>query len=249
MKECPRQFIVKGDLLDHLDLLAKGSEKLKVHLNEFQLRKFDTYLKQLLFFNKKFNLTAITDPGEIVKKHFLDSLSVLGTRYFAADKSLLDIGAGAGFPGLALKIARPDLKLTLLEATRKKTLFLDYMIGCLKLRDASVVNMRAEDFGRSSGRAQFDLAITRALSALPTNLEYAIPTLKTGGHYLAMKAGLAKEPSTENACKELDCRLVETKKLDVPYLEAERSLVVFRKVAETDPKYPRQAGKPSKSPL
>lgn len=243
-------------MADYLELLAFGSKQLKVQLDEFQLRKFDTYLKQLRFFNTKFNLTSITEAGEIVKKHFLDSLSVLTTGYF--DKvgaglkptpTLLDIGAGAGFPGLALKIARPDIELTLLESNRKKTLFLDYMIGRLKLREASVVNMRAEDFGRSSGRAQFDLAITRALSSLPTNLEYAIPTLKVGGYYLAMKASLAKEPSTENTCKLLGCRLVETRKLDVPCLEAERNVVIFQKAAATDSKYPRQAGKPSKSPL
>lgn len=235
--------------MHYLELLASGSKKLNIQLNEFQLRKFDTYFKQLRFFNTKFNLTSIIEPTEIVKKHFLDSLSVLNTGYIAAGKSLLDIGAGAGFPGLALKIAQPDLRLTLLESNRKKSLFLDYMIGRLKLREASVVNMRAEDFGCSSGRAQFDVAITRALASLPVNLEYAIPTLKVGGFYLAMKGSLKKEPSTENACKLLKCRLVEVRKVEVPYLEAERNIAIFQKTAETDPKYPRPTGKPTKLPL
>jgi len=236
-------------MTDYLELLVKGSEQLNIKLKEVQIGQFDTYLKQLRFFDKKFNLTAITEPSEIVKKHFLDSLSASATGYITAGKSLLDIGAGAGFPGLALKIALPGFSLTLVEANRKKSLFLDYMVGRLKLKNVSVINLRAEEFSSTSGRSQFDLAITRALSSLPVNLEYAVPALKVGGHYLAMKGSLSKEPSTENACKALNCQFVQAKKIEVPYLEAERNIVIFQKVAETDSKYPRRTGLPTKKPL
>jgi len=235
--------------MDYLELLEKGSKQLNIELNDIQIRQFDTYLKQLLFFNKKFNLTAITEPPEIIKKHFLDSLSVFATGHTTAGKSLLDIGAGAGFPGLALKIALPGLSLTLVEANRKKSLFLDYMVGRLRLKNVSVINLRAEEFASASGRSQFDLAVTRALSSLPVNLEYAVPALKVGGYFLAMKGSMAKEPSTENACKALNCQLVQVKNIEVPYLKAERNIVIFQKVAETDTKYPRRTGIPAKNPL
>jgi len=234
---------------DYLEPLVNGSKQLNIELKDTEVRQFDTYLKQLQFFNKKFNLTAITEPSEIVTKHFLDSLSAFSTGHVTPGKSLLDIGAGAGFPGLALKIVLPGLNLTLVEANRKKSLFLDYMVGRLRLANVSVINLRAEEFAASSGRSQFDLAITRALSSLPVNLEYAVPALKIGGYYLAMKGSLAKEPSTENACKALNCKYVQTQKIEVPYLEAGRNIAIFQKIAETDSKYPRRTGVPAKNPL
>lgn len=235
--------------MDYLDLLREGGKQLNIDLNESQIRQFDTYLKQLRFFNKKFNLTAITEPAEIVTKHFLDSLSVINNGYIKQGRSLVDIGAGAGFPGLPIKIVLPTISLTLLESNRKKSMFLDYLIDRLRLKNVSVVNLRAEEFGSSSGRGKFDVAITRAISSTTVNLEYALPTLKVGGYYLAMKATIGKEPPFEHACKELGCSLVTIEKVEVPFLEAERNILIFRKVRQTNQKYPRRAGVPAKSPL
>ena len=235
--------------MDYLELLRKGAAQLGIKLSDEQKKQFDVYLKQLRFFNKKVNLTAVTEPVQIVKKHFLDSISVLVTKRIAPGQKVVDIGAGAGFPGLAIKIILPDILLVLVEANRKKSLFLDHMVDRLRLSDVSVANMRVEDFGSGTGREKFDVAVSRALSSLPVGLEYAMPCLKKEGTYLAMKGRLESEPSTEKACRELGCEIIETRKIEVPYLEGERNIVIFKKVVETPAKYPRRSGIPTKRPL
>lgn len=235
--------------MEYLEVLNKGSLELGIELNAQQKKQFAIYLKQLLFFNKKVNLTSITNTLEVVKKHFLDSLSLLSTKYMAQDLSVVDIGAGAGFPGLPIKIVQPGIKMSLVEASRKKSLFLDHMAELFDLKQISIVNMRAEEFGKGSGREKFDIVVSRALSSLPVSLEYAIPLLKKEGFYLAMKGRLKNEPSTKKACEELGAALVETKQLNVPYLEEERNVVVFKKKIRTADKYPRRSGMPAKRPL
>lgn len=235
--------------MDYLEVLRKGAGQLGTKLSDEQKKQFDIYLKQLIFFNKKVNLTAITEPDQIVTKHFLDSISILETKYITPGQKVVDIGAGAGFPGIAIKIILPDIFLALVEANRKKSLFLDHMVDRLRLSDTSVVNTRAEDYGSGAGREMFDVAVSRALSSLPVGLEYAMPCLKSGGIYLAMKGSLGSEPSTEKACGELGCEIVETRKIEVPYLEGERNIVIFKKVAHTPAKYPRRNGIPAKRPL
>ena len=235
--------------MEYLEVLNKGSLELGIELSARQKKQFDIYLKQLLFFNKKVNLTSITKPLEIVTKHFLDSLSLLSTKYMAENLSVVDIGAGAGLPGLPIKIVRPGIEMSLVEANRKKSLFLDHMTELFDLRQISIVNMRAEEFGKGSGREKFDIVVSRALSSLPVNLEYAMPLLKKEGFYLAMKGRLKNEPSTKKACEELGAALVETKQLNIPWLEEERNLVVFKKETKTTDKYPRRSGMPAKRPL
>ncbi len=235
--------------MDYLKLLANGSKQLNIDLSRLQIEQLGIYLKQLREFNSRFNLTFIIEPADIVIKHFLDSLSLLSTGYVVDGKSLVDIGSGAGFPGLVLKIALPSLKLTLLESNRKKTLFMQHMIEMLSLNETQAQSLRAEDFGQTNHRGQFDLVTSRALSSLATSLEYAIPLLKNEGMYLAMKAKLENEPSTKKACQILGCRFVETKKVEVPYLEAERNIVIYKKVSSTPNKYPRKPGTPAKNPL
>lgn len=234
---------------DYMAILVKGAKSLGIRLTEKQINRFSLYLRQLIIVNKKFNLTSITEPKEIVIKHFLDSLSVLQTGYIAPGQKLLEIGAGAGLPGIAINIAITDLDLTMLEASKKKSVFLKQIVEKLELKNTNVINMRAEEFSKSAGRSRYDAVITRALSSLAVNLEYSIPVLKISGLYLAMKGSLAKEPPTDNACRELGCFLKETINIKVPYFDGERNIVVFQKEKETSKKYPRRTGVPVKRPL
>ncbi len=204
---------------------------------------FNLYLSELVEWNKKFNLTAITDPDEIEKKHFEDSLLLLSVLKLA-DQSVVDVGAGAGFPGLPLKLACPGLKLTLVEATKKKVAFLDHMIQLLGLTDCTAVWARAEDYA-AEHREVFDLALARAVAPLNTLCEYCLPLVRVGGLFVAYKE-VAVEPeiaAARRALERLGGRLSEVKKFP------QRSLVLIEKVAPTPPDFPRRAGVAKKKPL
>jgi 16S rRNA (guanine527-N7)-methyltransferase len=204
---------------------------------------FDRYLQELLEWNKKFNLTAITSPEEIRKKHFEDSLLLLKV-FSLTNQSVVDVGAGAGFPGIPLKIACPKIKLTLLEATRKKVEFLKHLIQILSLENTEAVWSRAEDYAHDH-REVFELAVSRAVSKLNVLCEYCLPLLKVGGNFVAYKEveveGEIKE--AQRAIEILGGRLKEVKKFP------ERSLVIIDKIKETPLSYPRRAGMAKKKPL
>lgn len=241
--------------------LQEGALQLGVPLDAAQEASFQRYLSLLLEWNQRMNLTSITDPGEVVAKHFLDSLScLLGLaavdqqpvqQWLARPLRAVDVGAGAGFPGLPLKIVWPVLRLTLVEATGKKCRFLEHVVAELGLEDVQVVNSRAEDFGQGSQRASFDLAVARALSRASTALEYCLPLLKLGGWLVLQKGQDPQEELAEArvALETLGGSVHTSLPVAVPGLEGQRTLVMVAKAARTPAVFPRRAGIPQHHPL
>lgn len=220
-------------------------------LYENQLIQFENYAKLLLSWNEKMNLTAITKPEEIVTKHFVDSL--YGLPYLSAGDRLIDVGTGAGFPGIPLKIARPDLSLTLLDSLNKRLTFLNEVISALKLDDAKTVHARAEEGAakKSPLRESFDCATARAVASLGVLAEYCLPYVKVGGVFLAYKGGDVGEElaSSKNAICTLGGEIAEVQKHTIPSTDITHSVVVIKKVKPTLDIYPRQNGKITKKPL
>jgi 16S rRNA (guanine527-N7)-methyltransferase len=237
-----------------MERLLDGAQRLLgLTLTQRQLQAFHIYQKELLSWNAQFNLTAITDFEGIQVRHFLDSLScLLAIGDITPGQSLIDVGSGAGFPGLPLKIVRPALHVTLLEATRKKTDFLRHTVELLGLRDVAVVHARAEQAGQDPlHREAYDWVAARAVAAMPTLVEYLLPFCRLGGHCLAQKGeGAAAEASSaESAVGLLGGQLNRLMPVELPGLAETRFLVIVDKVARTPDKYPRHPGRPSKRPL
>ena len=214
-------------------------------MTQEQLDRFDCYYRLLVEWNATRNLTAITEPEAVAQKHFYDSLSAIPLLKQGA--TCIDVGTGAGFPGVPLLIMRPDLKLTLLDSLNKRIEFLDHILKELGL-SAKTVHMRAEDGGKSPAfRQKFDHTVTRAVAPLPVLLELTVPFLKIGGSAIAYKGDAAEElNASANAAKILRCELSA---VPVEAAYGARTLVVATKKAETPGKYPRKAGTPSKQPL
>lgn len=233
-----------------MEALTKGAAKLGLELTDMQLKQFERYMDLLLQWNEKFNLTAITEKNEIISKHFLDSLTLL-TVGIPEGASLIDIGAGAGFPSLPVKIARPDLKITMLDSLNKRVDFLRTVIVELALADITALHSRAEDGARTPLRESFDLATARAVANLSVLAEYALPFVKVSGNFVAMKgtAPGAEVALAERAVKILGGRIAEVREVPVPQSDLCHSLVIINKVSATPSKYPRKAGKPAKEPL
>ena len=236
-----------------MHLLADGARALLgIELSPAQLAAFETYARLLREWNERFNLTAITDPEGIQLKHFLDSLSVLKTLP-AGPLRLIDIGTGAGFPGLPLKIALgPELTLTLVEATGKKITFLDAVVKELGLQGVTSVKARAEEIGQDPAhRERYDVAVARAVAELPVLLEYLLPAVKVGGRAIAQKGATApaEAETAHAAARRLGGHLREIIALTLPGLPDPRHLVIYDKVQATPKQYPRRPGLPSKSPL
>ena len=241
--------------------LQEGTRQLGIELSTQQLESFARLQTELLDWNQRANLTAITDPAEIVVKHFLDSLSCLLAlpridgrtieTWLQTAPAAVDIGAGAGFPGLPIKIVWPGLRLTLLDATGKKTRFMTHAVETLELTGVTVVQARAEEFGRRPGRQAYDLAFARAVSRFPALLEYSLPMVKVGGWLIAQKGRDPQEElaGSQAALKALGGRLHSSFPVAVPGLDAERALVVVAKVAPTPSEYPRRPGIPEHQPL
>ncbi len=233
--------------------LLSGTQQFNLTLTHVQLTAFEQYSRELIAWNQKVNLTRIIEPDEIAVKHFLDSLSAnLAWPDLPPGFALIDVGSGAGFPGLPLKIARPDLRLTLLESTGKKTAFLRHLVDLLNLADVTILTARAEEAGHlPEHREQYDVAIARAVSALPVLAEYTLPLVKVGGRVIAQKG---QDPAAEvkeaaNALGILGGKLSRILPVVVPGLEAERHLVVIQKVKSTPRQYPRRPGLPAKKPI
>jgi len=210
---------------------------------------FEIYLKELLAWNQKFNLTSITDPGEIRLKHFEDSLALLQILKLT-DESVVDIGAGAGFPGIPLKIVCPDIKLTLVEATRKKAEFLKHLVAKLTLKEVAVLWGRAEEIAKNK-REAFDLAVSRAVAKLNILSEYCLPFVKIGGQFIAYKEEKvgAEAASAQKAIERLGGKIKAIIKVKLPNSDLTRSLVLIEKIAPTPPAFPRRPGMAKKNPL
>jgi 16S rRNA (guanine527-N7)-methyltransferase len=225
---------------------------LGLYLTPRQLTAFDRYEEELLEWNSRFNLTAIRDPESIRSKHFLDSLTCALAWRDNPPGCLVDIGTGAGFPGIPLKILQPPLQLTLVESVGKKAEFCRHIAGKLGLEKVEVVQYRAEEIGQMAKyREHFDWAVARAVAGLPILVEYLLPLVRVGGSILAQKGetGPAEAHSSDRAIHLLGGRLRQLVKVDLPGVAEERYLVIIDKVAATPPNYPRRVGVPAKKPL
>ncbi len=228
---------------------------LNLDLNSAQIAAFRAYAAELAEWNEKFNLTAIKNPSDVEIKHFADSLScllALRTTRHAPRATLIDVGTGAGFPGLPLKIVCPEIRLTLVESVGKKAAFLEHLVEKLELREVTVIKARAEEIGGMTAyRERYDWAVARAVAEMRTLLEYLLPLVKVGGKMLAQKGenAPAEAQGAERAAKILGGALAQIMPVELPGVVEQRYLVVFDKVAATPGKYPRRPGTPSKEPL
>lgn len=239
-----------------MNRLMAGASRLGIKLTAAQLAAFDLYRHELQAWNKRVNLTAIDDDQGIQIRHFLDSLSCLlafrEERNVRRDLRVIDVGAGAGFPGLPLKIACPGLQLTLLEATGKKVRFLEYLCAQLNLGDVMVVHGRAEELGQDPAhRERYDWAVARAVAEMPILAEYLLPLVRVGGGCLAQKGenAPAEVRGAEQAFSLLGGRLARLLPVELHGLAETRYLVLMDKVAPTPAKYPRRPGMPAKRPI
>ena len=239
-----------------MELLLNGARKLGVNLSSHQVAKFYLYYKELVSWNKRVNLTTITSYEEVQTKHFLDSLTVTlilrNEPWAQGDFRLLDVGTGAGMPGVPLKILFPQAKLALLDSVAKKADFLSHLVGKLELEGVEVLLGRAEDIAHEeSYREQFDLVVSRAVGRLSTLAELTLPFCQAGGVFVAFKKGRIDQEAAraDKAIATLGGKLREIKKVNLEELGEERSLVVVDKISPTPQPYPRRAGMPAKRPL
>jgi 16S rRNA (guanine527-N7)-methyltransferase len=239
-------------------LFQETKDLLGIELTSAQLAKFEAYAEELVLWNQKISLTAIRDQDGIRVKHFLDSLSCLLAMGNPSGQRVVDVGSGAGFPGLPLKIVYPAMQLTLVESVGKKADFLKHLAGLLRLENIDILNLRAEELGQQAEhRESYDWALARAVAALPTLAEYLLPLVKVGGWMLAQKSStaLAEVERAKNALQILGGEVEQIFPVQLPGIAAtpqpgeERYLVVIKKVKETPEKYPRRAGMPAKRPL
>lgn len=227
------------------DLLQNYIKDYKITLTENQYEQFQKYFELLAEWNEKMNLTAITDESGVALKHFADSLSLLNFVDIPQNSSLADVGTGAGFPGVVLKIARPDIKLTLIDSLNKRLVFLGEVCAQLGI-EAELIHSRAEDGARDEKlRESFDFAVSRAVARMNVLSEYCLPYVKVGGAFCAMKGAKANEEFKEslNAINTLGGKLEKKYFFELPENGGERAIAVVRKVKNTPQKYPRQSGK------
>lgn len=232
------------------ELLKNRAAEFGIDLDETALERFDKYAKLLVEWNEKINLTAITDPEGIVMKHFVDSLSVFSAVSIPEGAKSIDVGTGAGFPGIPMLIARPDLQITLLDSTNKKLNVIRDILQKLDLQ-CEVLHMRAEEAGQNKKyREQYDFATARAVSNLRDLSEYCLPFVKKGGTFISMKSAKAEEEIAEgrNAIKILGGSIKEKKTFEIDEA-GERTIILIEKISSTPAKYPRPSAKIAKNPL
>lgn len=232
--------------------LFGGAIELGITLESDQLVLLEKYYRLVIETNKSINLTAITDEREFIVKHLIDSLTCLYAIYIKKGARVLDVGTGAGFPGIPLAVGRPDLLLTMVEATEKKVRFLEEVVQELALRNVKILHTRAEDFGRKKAyREKYDIVVSRAVAPLAVLAEYCLPPLRTNGVFISMKGPNTKEEvvAAQNALAVLGGVIKDTIVIRLPYLGDERKLIIISKVRSTPDTYPRRAGIPAKKPL
>ena len=231
-------------------LLFEEAEKISISLSDEQLSKFQKYLELLVETNEKVNLTAITEPKEVVMKHFIDSIALFSVCDVKENAKVADVGTGAGFPGVPLKITRDDIDLTLIDSLNKRLVFLDTLCNEIDIK-AKLVHIRAEECGKNKDfREKFDVVTARAVAALNTLCEYCLPLVKVGGKFIAMKS-LKTDEEVKNAKKAIELLGGKIEKIEEISLSEDmtRTFVVIKKVKNTPPKYPRQGAKISKNPI
>ena len=234
--------------------LKEKAQQIGIELNDKQLEQFSTYYEMLVETNKVMNLTAITEINDVITKHFLDSIALVFVypELLEGSKTVLDLGTGAGFPGIPLKIAFPQLQITLMDSLNKRVKFLQSVIDALGLGDIVAVHGRAEEMARKAEyRESFDICVSRAVANMSTLSEYCLPFVKVGGNFIPYKA-TEIEDEVEVAGKAINVlggRFVEIKKLQLPESDIERSFIMVEKIKGTSKAYPRKAGTASKEPI
>ena len=238
--------------MNNEEILRQGINGFGIEANDQMINDLKTYREILVDWNQKMNLTGIEEEREVFIKHFLDSISAVSNGYIKYGISLIDVGTGAGFPGLPLKICLRDIKLTLLDSLNKRINFLQEVSNTVNLEDVEFIHGRAEDFGKDSKyREQFDVATARAVAGLPILMEFCVPFVKLGGYFVCLKgpnANLELEES-QKAMEVLGLEFIEKIDIELPNEELKHNILVFKKVKNTPEKYPRKAGKPAKSPI
>lgn len=240
-----------------MNKLVNICNKINIEISDDQINCFEKYYELLIEKNKVMNLTAITDKEDVIVKHFIDSIALIP---YLLDKGIninnelkiIDIGTGAGFPGLPLKIMMPDVKFTLLDSLNKRVSFLNEVIDELKLKDIEALHGRAEDYASDNKyREKYDICVSRAVANLSTLSEYCIPFVKKDGFFISYKAGESEEEinNSKNAIKILGGKINKVEEFVLPGTDASRVFVFIRKQELTDKKYPRKAGVPAKKPL
>ena len=230
--------------------IKEYSKEISIKLSEEQIEKFYDYMKLLLEWNEKINLTAITDEKEVILKHFIDSLTI--NKYINGGDKIVDVGTGAGFPGIPIKIIREDVEIVLVDSLNKRINFLNEVIDKLELKNIKTIHARAEEFGRMKEyREQFDKSTSRAVANLSTLSEYLLPLVKVKGKCICMKGAEIKEElnESEKAIKTLGGEVEKVESFNLPQSDFSRNIIIIEKVKNTDKKYPRKPGTPSKEPI
>lgn len=232
--------------------LKKKAENIGIALNELQLQQFQDFYELLIEKNKVMNLTSITEEDEVIDKHFIDSLTCNRVIDMNQVKSVIDIGTGAGFPGIPLKIVYPDIDFVLLDSLNKRVRFLNEAIELLHLKKIQAVHGRAEDLARKPEfRGKIDLCVSRAVANLNTLSEYCIPFVRVNGFFISYKAqkGLEEIHESDHCMKELGSKIMQVDEFKLTDIDSNRVLIKIKKCKGTSKLYPRKAGIPSKNPL
>jgi 16S rRNA (guanine527-N7)-methyltransferase len=234
------------------EVLAQAASEYSLLLTEEQIASFTQYFEMLVEWNEKINLTAITDPTEVAVKHMIDSLSCYDEAIFKQGAKIIDVGTGAGFPGLPLKIFRPDLKLTLFDSLNKRILFLKAVAEKLGINDIEFIHSRAEDGGKNKQlREHYDIVVSRAVARLSVLSELCLPFVAVGGFFIALKGPQYSQEIKEstNALRMLGGEIAKIENIKLPGLDDVRAVVYIKKIKKTSPAYPRRPGVAEKNPL
>ena len=232
--------------------LAKAAAEYGISLNDTQMEQYNRYFELLVEWNEKINLTAITEPKEVAIKHMIDSITAYDENLFKDGTTVIDVGTGAGFPGLPLKIFCPEIKLTLMDSLNKRIKFLQMVVEELGLKDVECVHARAEEGARNKKyRESFDIAVSRAVARLPILCEYCLPFVKKGGHFIALKGMQYNDEADEaaKAIKVMGGSKTEIRPVKLPELDDKRAVITITKTMPTPKNYPRKAGTPTKNPI
>lgn len=238
------------EIVEFKELMKSNLKELNIELSQKQLEQFYNYMNILLKWNKVMNLTNIIEPTEIIQKHFVDSLTII--KYINNSNKIIDVGTGAGFPGIPIKIALPEVKVVLLDSLNKRVKFLNEVIEKLQLENIETIHGRAEEVAQNKiYREKYDIAVARAVAPLNILSEYLLPFVNIGGCAICMKGSKGKEEAkdAEKAIRMLGGKTLKIEEFCLPKTEMERTIIKIEKNKNTDKKYPRKAGTPSKEPL
>lgn len=238
------------EIKEFKNIINNYSKKINILLNEEQIEKFYKYMNLLIEWNKKINLTAIIEPKEIILKHFIDSLTI--NKYIKDNSKIADVGTGAGFPGIPLKIIRPDIQLVLVDSLNKRINFLNEVIEQLNLKNIETIHIRIEEFGQNTKyREKFDYSTARAVANLSTLSEYLLPIVKVGGQVICMKGSNIQDEinQSKKALSILGGTLNSIEEFKLAETENTRNIILIDKIKNTPNKYPRKAGLPAKDPI